>query len=483
MSNQVIFNWEKLLSAKRRSKDEEKDMPDIWACARTEIERDYDRIVFSAPTRRLANKTQVFPMEEHDSIRTRLTHSNEVSNLARGAGVSLCCNGFFNNKNIDRDRLIRDIPALLSTIGIVHDMGNPPFGHQGEKAIQDWFKEELKESKYIDHFQDFLNFDGNAQTLRLVTSLHSADGHFGMDLTTATLAAMVKYPVFNSDKKGFAKGGVFNSEKYIFEEVWYKTGLREGIRHPLCYILEVCDDIAYATIDAEDTIKKGYASYSDLKNWLDEELGKNEFFNQTYTKIAEEVKKFKHRHGKDITSEVQKEVSVEIFRSITINKLLSSATNCFLEDFYSEKHKLWFSRGEGVPYEISKNFEFNKEIKALKNFTRNYGFNNSSVLMLELQGRNRIHELMNYVWLGIKNTDENLNIDNHYEKYILSKISINYLREFKRKYKDASKPEEKLYAKYQLLTDYISGMTESYLDRTHSEIKPLYESFSKCNKP
>ncbi|OJA05151.1 dGTP triphosphohydrolase [Halomonas sp. QHL1] len=479
MSDQVIFNWEKLLSSKRRSKDEEKEITDIWSCDRTEIERDYDRIVFSAPTRRLANKTQVFPMEEHDSIRTRLTHSNEVSNLARGAGVTLCCNGFFKNSNIDRDRLIRDIPALLATIGIVHDMGNPPFGHQGEKAIQDWFSNHLEKNENKNNFQDFLNFDGNAQTLRLVTSLHSADGHFGMDLTTATLSAMVKYPVFNAEKHGFSKGGVFISEKKIFEEVWKKTGLREGIRHPLCYILEICDDIAYATIDAEDTIKKGYASYSDLKNWLKEELGDNDFFNEIYDKILEAVGKFKHRHEKDITSEVQKEVSVEIFRSITINKLLACATDCFAEDFYSEKHKLWFSRGEGIPYEICKNFKYKKEIKALKNFTKNYGFNNTSVLKLELQGRNRIHELMDHVWLGIKNTDEELKTDNHYEKYILSKISVNYLREFKRKHKTAIKPEDKLYAKYQLLTDYISGMTESYLERTYSEILPLYQSFIK----
>lgn len=472
------YNWNKLLTGKRRKKNIEPEVVDIWECRRTEIERDYDRIVFAAPTRRLSNKTQVFPMEEHDSIRTRLTHSNEVSNLARGAGVALCCNGFFDFETQNKDKLIRDIPSILATIGLVHDMGNPPFGHQGEKAIQDWFKDHIPNMNVENEnlFKDFENFDGNAQTLRLVTRLHSADGHFGMDLTMATLSAMIKYPEFNGQNQYYKKGGIFLSEKEIFDEVWQNTGLKEGVRHPLCYIMEICDDTAYATIDVEDTIKKGYASFNDLKNWIDENAGKeNPFFCDIYKKIEESISEFKSHSKEDITSSVQKEVSMEIFRAKAINGFLTEATNCFRKDFHSAEYRNWFERNLGPRYEISERFSLSKELQTLKDFTKHFGFNNTAVLKLELEGRNYIYQLMTYLWEGIKNTNEDLKTKNHYEKYLISKISTNYLREFKRSYKASQNKDDQAYAKFQLITDYISGMTESYLQRTHDEILPFYE--------
>ncbi len=134
-----MANWTKLLNPVRR-KDLEKE-----ACnepkkngARTEIERDYDRILFSTPVRRMADKTQVFPLERNDSIRTRLTHSHEVANLSRSVGITLAFD--HNLANDDDEQAKRNIPALLAAIGLAHDLGNPPFGHQGEQAIQAWFK-------------------------------------------------------------------------------------------------------------------------------------------------------------------------------------------------------------------------------------------------------------------------------------------------------------------------------------------------------
>ncbi len=268
------LDWEKLLSSNRRKNPEKKlEQTDVAKTDRTEIERDYDRIVFSAPVRRLSNKTQVFPLDDNDSIRTRLTHSHEVSNLARGAGVSLCCNGFFKHSGVNDKRLLRDIPSLLATSGLVHDLGNPPFGHQGEEAIRVWFKKHLankykKETCTPSIYSDFINFDGNAQTLRLVTRLHAADGDYGMDLTYSTLATIIKYPSFNHNLGPYKKAGIFYSEKEIAEDVWIHTGLNNHQRHPLTFVMEVCDDIAYATIDVEDTIKKGYASFNDLKTGL-----------------------------------------------------------------------------------------------------------------------------------------------------------------------------------------------------------------------
>lgn len=134
--------WEKLLNGSRRKAIAGKTRSLGTAVGREEFERDYDRILFAAPTRRLADKTQVFPMEEHDSVRTRLTHSHEVSNLARSIGMRLAFDHAEEVFGPDHERLKvkRNVPALLAAVGLAHDLGNPPFGHQGEASMQDWFR-------------------------------------------------------------------------------------------------------------------------------------------------------------------------------------------------------------------------------------------------------------------------------------------------------------------------------------------------------
>lgn len=165
-----MLSWKKLLNQTRRKEIYGGSESMGTGVGRTESERDYDRILFATPTRRLADKTQVFPIEENDSVRTRLTHSHEVSNLARSIGVKLA---FEHAKEVfgpDHAELkvTRNVPALLAAVGLAHDLGNPPFGHQGEIAIQQWFKAH-DEAEQFD--VDFLEFDGNAQTFRLLTRL------------------------------------------------------------------------------------------------------------------------------------------------------------------------------------------------------------------------------------------------------------------------------------------------------------------------
>ncbi len=261
-----MLSWDNLLNPIRRKTLYGADESMRTGIGRKELERDYDRILFAAPTRRLADKTQVFPMEQNDSVRTRLTHSHEVSNLARSIGVRIAFDHAEKVFGEDSEKLEvkRNIPSLLAAVGLAHDLGNPPFGHQGEIAIQQWFKEHPFEDKVA---VDFLEFDGNAQTFRLLTRLQILNDKFGLNLTVATLAALIKYPsIYGSqDKGGFKKYGIFNSEACIVKEIWDKTGLKAGIRHPLAYVMEACDDIAYSIIDAEDTVKKGYASFYDLR--------------------------------------------------------------------------------------------------------------------------------------------------------------------------------------------------------------------------
>ncbi|MGZ5905642.1 MAG: dGTP triphosphohydrolase, partial [Reyranella sp.] len=168
---------------------------------RSEFERDFDRILFSTPVRRLSDKTQVFPLDRNDGVRTRLTHSHEVSNLARSIGSRIARErpDAFEGQDLDRTVL-----PLLGAIGLAHDLGNPPFGHQGEAAISQWFKDryswifdrkaDAEDAEKIQpiphsHLPEFLAFDGNPQTFRLLTRLQTSIGKAGLDLTAATLVA------------------------------------------------------------------------------------------------------------------------------------------------------------------------------------------------------------------------------------------------------------------------------------------------------
>lgn len=279
--------WQKLLNPMRRKAESEqsaggsKNDTQGKMEYRTELERDHDRILFSTPVRRLADKTQVFPLDKNDSVRNRLTHSHEVSNLARSIGVT-----FSTSIRPEITNGVRNIPSVLGAVGLVHDLGNPPFGHQGEAAIRKWFssREKYFEKTFGDNkkklLKDFLNFEGNAQTFRLVTRLQLINDGFGLDLTRATLAAMMKYPTssYELDKKFCAKKkhGFFESDRKVAEDVLHSVGLSIGRRHPLAYIMEACDDIAYATIDVEDCVKKGLASFNDVVVYLENNCSDDE---------------------------------------------------------------------------------------------------------------------------------------------------------------------------------------------------------------
>ena len=323
-----MLDWKRLLNPMRR-KDLHGPSESIdTGAGRQEIERDYDRILFSTPTRRLADKTQVFPLEENDAIRNRLTHSLEVSNLARSIGVRIAfdhAEEVFGECHTDL-QVARNIPALLAAVGLAHDLGNPPFGHQGEVAIRDWFKNHNGD---IDSHDDFLKFDGNPQTFRLLTRLQVLNDDFGLNLTVATLSALMKYPSFHNSKNhgGFKKFGIFESEKHIAQEVWHETGLREGIRHPLAYIMEACDDIAYSVIDAEDTVKKGYASFYDLMDFLMSSAPDDEAISKAVTAARRKNDEFKNV---SLSSRELNDISMLMFRVKAISMMVVSATDVFV---------------------------------------------------------------------------------------------------------------------------------------------------------
>jgi len=220
----MTMKWEKLLSDKRFRDRSKKDSND----ARNAFEDDISRIIFSSAFRRLQDKTQVFPLERDSLVRTRLTHSMEVSNIGRSIGLSVE-GKLLKNKAIG-EGLKGFIPSIVAAAGLIHDLGNPPFGHYGEDAFKNFYKgknDTLKDWLNEELIEDLLHFDGNVQTFRHLLKLQFLKDKFSYNLSYPTLATIVKYPC--SSKEGNKKDasnicqkkyGFFKSEKVKFEEIW-----------------------------------------------------------------------------------------------------------------------------------------------------------------------------------------------------------------------------------------------------------------------
>lgn len=482
MSDTLDPQWAKLLASGRRKKESEAIPSGADSDeTRTEIERDYDRILFSTPVRRLADKTQVFPLEKNDSVRTRLTHSHEVSNLARSIGSALA----FKHKIAgDNDIAKRNIPALLAAVGLVHDLGNPPFGHQGEAAIQSWFKD--RQSEVLNERnrplseqqkQDFLMFEGNAQAFRLVTRLQLLNDDFGLDLTYATLSAMMKYPTssVNAMPKGKVaaakKHGFFSSEEAIAMKVQERAGLAIGLRHPLAYVMEACDDIAYVVLDVEDAIKKGLASFSDLCAYLDHHASSDQLTLDVVRQSKEKHQQYR-KDAPSLSPAELNDVSMQRFRVFAIGALVRAATSTFVSD----AHHASFLAGT-QPMSLIALSEGEQLRKTLKDFALKHAYTNRVVLELELDGYNVIRGLMDIFWTAITDVDDSTCSTSRrrhpFTRYIYGRISENYRRVFE------SIPARKThrYDECVLLTDMVSGMTDSYAMTLYEELAPMKKQY------
>jgi len=245
--------------------------------SRSAFEQDYDRIIFAQPFRRLQDKTQVHPLPEHDFVHTRLTHSLEVSSVGRSLGKRAGEVIMQRHTSLKNDYSFFDIGAIVAAASLAHDLGNPPFGHAGEDAISDFFKnhpqgEFFREKVSSEEWTDLINFEGNAQGFRILNK-----NQYGLKLTFATLGAFTKYPCpahfpsRDKSRRSQKKFGFFQSEKEVFKEVAQQLKLNKvsdyaSGRHPLAFLVEAADDICYSVIDLEDGCNLGLLSYELAKS-------------------------------------------------------------------------------------------------------------------------------------------------------------------------------------------------------------------------
>ncbi len=297
---------------------------------RTPFQVDHDRIVFSSAFRRLQDKTQVFPLAESDFVRTRLTHSMEVSCVGRSLGTR--AGEFICQKHRLADLHPSDFGAIVAAAALAHDVGNPPFGHSGEDAIRHWFDTSpvaAATKRHFTHAQlaDFHRYEGNAHAFRVVSVLQMSDNTGGMQLTCATLGALAKYPIesdTNGESANYAgssakKFNFFQAEKSLFAEVADQTGLISRsenaawwCRHPLAFLVEAADDICYYLIDFEDAYRHDLISYDEIR--------------ETFLGIIDS------RDTADRLSAIaDKKRQIEFLRAKAIGKLVDQAAEAFIE--------------------------------------------------------------------------------------------------------------------------------------------------------
>lgn len=296
------MNWQQLLSSKRFGMEQYHDDKQH---DRTDFQRDYDRLIFSSPFRRLQNKTQVFPLPGSVFVHNRLTHSIEVSSVGRSLGVIVAreLRKKYQDYTVDFD----NIASIVAAACLAHDLGNPPFGHSGETAITSYFKEgngKLLEETVREaggRWEDFTNFEGNANSIRLLIHQFNGRRPGGFVMTYSTLASIIKYPYSSIAANGKGKFGFFQAEEADFIKIAADLGilrLQESplryARYPLVYLVEAADDICYKIMDIEDAHKLGILSTAEtislFMNFFSEERQKKmQNVMQIVTDINEQI--------------------------------------------------------------------------------------------------------------------------------------------------------------------------------------------------
>lgn len=484
------MEWKSLLCDDRIRNYRGKGSHDL----RTEFEKDYHRIILSASFRRLQDKTQVFPLDRSDFIRTRLTHSMEVSSYGKSLGQNISQNII---QVIGDESFCPEYSShvcdILQCAGLLHDIGNPPFGHFGETIIRDWFRKNLKEIDFHGKrlteilkpqmIQDFYHFEGNTQALRLVTKLHYLVDVHGMNLTKALLGTIIKYPVssLEIDKKSgnikTKKMGYFYADREVFEEIQKSLGTG-GNRHPLAYVLEAADDIAYLTADIEDAFKKGCISFTELLREL-KEYGKkaaekrDPAGNEKQEKAGREdyeqiVSRLEEKYERAVArgENAPESYAVQNWIVSVQGHLIASATAGFT-DHYEEIMAGTYTK------ELIAETPGAWMAGALGDIALRYAFNSHPILKLEIAAEKILNFLLDEFVRAVIYYDTDTGLTAVQEK-LISLISDNYMAIY-RHYSQGKSETEKLYLRLLLVTDDICGMTDSYAKRLYQELSGQWQ--------
>ena len=468
------MRWEQLLSTKRPREAVVK--PKQKEDLRSEFEKDYHRIIGSASFRRLQDKTQVFPLDKSDFIRTRLTHSLEVSSYGKSLGQNI--GEYILTYIKDPDFTWKDkeeICNILECAGLIHDIGNPPFGHFGECVIRDWFKKNLGaihfKGKSVESIlspqmkEDFYNFEGNAQAFRLITKLHYLVDENGMNLTYALLNTIVKYPVPSTkiDKTTGnikdKKMGYYYADQKLYEAVAKATGT-EGKRHPLTYILEAADDIAYKTADIEDAFVKGFISYHKLR----EELGMLQEKNPEDSFAPLDKLERKYQSGIKRGVKNPEEYAVKNWIVQVQGFLISCATYGFTSNYEAIMEGTY-------KYDIFHGTYAEDLMHLLGDLAYREVFVTPDIYKMEVAESVILDFLMTKLVNAVIYYDTDVKLS-EIDKRMLSFVSGNYKSAYHYQAEGKSE-EEKLYLRLLLVTDYICGMTDSYAKRLYQELNGI----------
>lgn len=431
--------------------------------------RDYQKVVCSSAFRRLQDKTQLFVMDSNDYTRTRLTHSIEVSTIAEkiayNASIQTRIEKYFDGgKNAYYD--LSDCIAIAKTSGVLHDIGNPPFGHSGERNISEFFKmEEIKNalcsrglSSNSKYYLDLCCYDGNAQSLRIATKLMSFDNKEGASLTAGVLGSIIKYPC--SSKENNKKFGYFLSEEDIITDLEHLGVYKEHIKNPFVYILEAADDLAYLISDLEDAIHKKVITFKTFEHFLGKE--KEDECKLFFDKLKQRFYSSKNNDNEKFDKVIKPllfQFREDIIASIDYDFFFDAA----IKLGKCEKNLL----------ETSKYFHLFELLEEIKKTALRC----KEIINREKQGRTYILGIMQKLIYPI--LDANINDLFVFEKYkkssIYKIIPFNLIKTLE---KEVTKPHKSnneyvLYYKCRLLIDFVSGMTDSYAKKIYNKIKNL----------
>lgn len=429
------MEWKQLISNKRFGQEHKHaERHDD----RSEFKRDYDRLIFSSAFRRLQNKTQVFPLPGSIFVHNRLTHSLEVASVGMSIGNDISRRVIQKRSEL-KDTLVEEIGTIVSAACLAHDLGNPPFGHSGEKAIQTFFSEgpgqKIKSMVSSEFWDDITHFEGNANAFRILTHRFKGRRQGGFVMTYSMLASIVKYPFASCLAGNHGKFGFFASEAESYRKIADELGIfcksapgepLKYARHPLVYMVEAADDICYEIMDIEDSHKLKILSFAEtehlLLSFFDEEIQQ---------KIRQRI------IDEELTDENEK---VVYMRASVIGKLENECVAAFLA--HEEEILAGTFKGSLIDHISERQKKAYKECEKIS-YSKIY--QSKPVLDIELSGYKIMATLMEVF------VEAAVNPSRFYSKQLLRRVSSQYDIE-----------NESLEERIMAVIDYISGMTDIY---------------------